>query len=58
MMNLILKIVVIATPVALAVLNGANYDGANIMQPDMDEAVSAVGSAVTALAAYLLLFKR
>jgi hypothetical protein len=58
-MNLLLKIVVISAPIAIAVLNGANYEGANIMQPDhLDEAVSSVGSLVTALAAYLLLFRR
>jgi hypothetical protein len=57
-MNLIARIVVIGAPLIITALNGANYEGAGILQPDMDEAVSSVLGLITAVAAMIALTRK
>jgi hypothetical protein len=56
-MKLIAKIVMIGTPLIIA-LNAANYEGANILQPEMDEAVSSILGLITMVAGMVVLTKR
>jgi hypothetical protein len=57
-MKLIAKIVMIGTPLIITALNAANYEGANILQPDMDEAVSSILGLITMIAGMVVLTKR
>jgi hypothetical protein len=57
-MKLIAKIVMIGTPLIITALNAANYEGANILQPEMDEAVSSILGLITMVAGMVVLTKR
>jgi len=57
-MDLIAKIILIGTPAVITALNAANYEGAGIMQPDMDEAVSSILGLITMVAGMVVLTKK
>jgi hypothetical protein len=57
-MNRIAKIVMIGTPIIITALNAANYEGAGILQPDMDEAVSSILGLITAVAGMIALTRK
>jgi hypothetical protein len=57
-MNLIARIVVIGAPIIITALNAANYEGAGILQPDMDEAVSSILGLITTVAGMIALTRK
>jgi hypothetical protein len=57
-MNRIAKIVMIGTPIIITALNAANYEGAGILQPEMDEAVSSILGLITAVAGMIALTRK
>jgi hypothetical protein len=57
-MNRIAKIVMIGAPIIITALNAANYEGAGILQPDMDEAVSSILGLITAVAGMIALTRK
>jgi hypothetical protein len=55
---MIRKILMIGLPILVAVLNILNYEGAEIMQPDMDELASSIASAVAAACGISLVIRK